>query len=111
MRLLQDLLLYVVILCNPVQPLVIVNSAAILSCGLVAAGGAVVGHLLRSMGLDTIIPDFKKEETEAKSEAKPTVKPAARGLLDEDSGGMLQLFENFKLIYRNASGQRVGESN
>lgn len=59
------------------------------------------------MGLDTITEDLKKKkETEAKTETKP----AARGLLDVDSGGMLQLFDNFKLIYRNASGQRVGES-
>lgn len=92
------------------QPLVIVNSAAILSCGLVAAGGAITGYLLRSLGQETIIPDLKKEETKAKSEKNSTTKPAtSRGLLDENVGGVLQLFENFKLVYRNASGQRVGE--
>ncbi|KAH8417895.1 hypothetical protein KR222_007854 [Zaprionus bogoriensis] len=82
----------------PPRPLVIVNSAAILSCGLVAAGGAFAGYLLRSMGLETVAPDLKKEESEPKQEA--------RGLLDGEAG-MLQLFENFKLIYNNSSGQRV----
>lgn len=85
----------------PLQPLVIVNSAAILSCGLVAAGGFAVGHLIRSMGLETIVPAGKSEASGEHAE---------RRLLDEEQS-FLQLFDNFKLIYRNASGEKVGKSN
>ncbi|XP_017967284.1 uncharacterized protein LOC108659063 [Drosophila navojoa] len=81
----------------PPRPLVIVNSAAILSCGLVAAGGFAVGHLIRSMGLETIVPAGKSETAGEHAE---------RRLLDEKQS-FLQLFDNFKLIYRNASGERV----
>ncbi|XP_017859002.1 PREDICTED: uncharacterized protein LOC108611036 [Drosophila arizonae] len=81
----------------PPRPLVIVNSAAILSCGLVAAGGFAVGHLIRSMGLETIVPAGKSEASGEHAE---------RRLLDEEQS-FLQLFDNFKLIYRNASGERV----
>ncbi|XP_062124814.1 uncharacterized protein LOC133837916 isoform X2 [Drosophila sulfurigaster albostrigata] len=78
------------------RPLVIVNSAAIFSCGLVAVGGIIVGHLIRSMGLETIVPDPKED----------SAKKAARGLLDEQQN-FLQIFDNFKLVYRNESGERV----
>ncbi|XP_043863296.1 uncharacterized protein LOC6572778 [Drosophila mojavensis] len=81
----------------PPRPLVIVNSAAILSCGLVAAGGFAVGHLIRSMGLETIVPAGKSEASGEHAE---------RRLLDEEQS-FLQLFDNFKLIYRNASGEKV----
>ncbi|KAL7731187.1 hypothetical protein ACLKA6_014378 [Drosophila palustris] len=82
---------------EPPKPLVIVNSAAIMSCGLVAAGGLIAGHLIRSMGLETIVPDAKSEES---------AKHTARSLLDDEQS-FLQIFENFKLVYRNASGERV----
>ncbi|XP_070063732.1 uncharacterized protein [Drosophila virilis] len=81
----------------PPKPLVIVNSAAIVSCSLVAAGGILVGHLIRSLGLETIVPDVKSEDS---------AKHTARSLVDEEQS-FLQLFDNFKLIYRNASGDRV----
>ncbi|KAH8388382.1 hypothetical protein KR093_005375 [Drosophila rubida] len=78
------------------KPLVIVNSAAIFSCGLVAVGGLIAGHLIRSMGLETITPDAKEE----------AAKHTARGLLEEQQDFM-QILDNFKLVYRNASGERV----
>ncbi|KAH8310440.1 hypothetical protein KR044_001367 [Drosophila immigrans] len=78
------------------KPLVIVNSAAIFSCGLVAVGGLIAGHLIRSMGLETITPDAKDD----------AAKHTARGLLDEQQN-FLQIFDNFKLVYRNVSGERV----
>ncbi|XP_064552887.1 uncharacterized protein LOC135438490 [Drosophila montana] len=81
----------------PPKPLVIVNSAAIVSCSLVAAGGILVGHLIRSLGLETIVEDVKSEDS---------AKHTARSLIDEEQS-FLQLFDNFKLIYRNSSGDRV----
>ncbi|EDV93209.1 GH18394 [Drosophila grimshawi] len=81
----------------PPRPLVIVNSAAIFSCGLLAASGLIVGHLIRSMSLENIVPDSKSEQS---SNHK------ARSLLDEEQN-FLQLFDNFKLVYRNTSGDRV----
>lgn len=75
------------------------NSAAIVSCSLVAAGGILVGHLIRNLGLETIVPDVKSEDS---------AKHTARSLVDEEQS-FLQVFDNFKLIYRNASGDRVGE--
>ncbi|XP_034488580.1 uncharacterized protein LOC117792516 [Drosophila innubila] len=82
---------------NENKPLLIVNSAAIFSCGLVAAAGLLAGHLIRSVGLETIIPDAKSEEP---------AKHTARSLHDEEQS-FLQIFDNFKLVYRNASGERM----
>ncbi|ALC46249.1 CG18682 [Drosophila busckii] len=78
------------------KPLLIVNSAAIVSGGLVVAGGVLVGHLLRSMGLETIVPDNTPDHRKRR--------------LDTDEQSLLQLFEHFKLVYRNDSGARVETS-
>ncbi|XP_041451777.1 uncharacterized protein LOC121405230 [Drosophila obscura] len=116
----------------PPKPLVIINSAAVLSCGLVAAGGLLVGHLIRSMGLDAITQDDSpghghghgpttsgrpKSSEESPSSTSTSgggavlTNATARGLLDRDRGsGILELFENFKLVYRNETGERVESS-
>ncbi|XP_033241940.1 uncharacterized protein LOC117186015 [Drosophila miranda] len=97
----------------PPKPLVIINSAAVLSCGLVAAGGLLVGHLIRSMGLEAITEDEppssgrpKSSEEEAPATSEAGHNATARGLLDKDRS-FLELFENFKLVYRNETGERV----
>ncbi|XP_033240334.1 uncharacterized protein [Drosophila pseudoobscura] len=100
----------------PPKPLVIINSAAVLSCGLVAAGGLLVGHLIRSMGLEAITEDEpptsgrpKSSEEEAPATSEAGHNGTARGLLDKDRS-FLELFENFKLVYRNETGERVESS-
>ncbi|XP_030371617.1 uncharacterized protein LOC115621916 [Scaptodrosophila lebanonensis] len=83
---------------GPPKPLVIINSAAILSGGLIAGAGLLVGHLIRSMGLESV--DAKDESGENEDGHN------ARSLFDDEQG-FLQLFDNFKLVYRNESGGRV----
>ncbi|XP_022214646.2 uncharacterized protein LOC111069063 [Drosophila obscura] len=109
----------------PPKPLVIINSAAVLSCGLVAAGGLLVGHLIRSMGLDAITQDDSpghgpgpgpttsgrpksSEESPSSTSGGGAVltNATARGLLDRDRG----FLELFKLVYRNETGERVESS-
>ncbi|XP_034660538.1 uncharacterized protein LOC117896368 [Drosophila subobscura] len=105
----------------PPRPLVIINSAAVLSCGLVAAGGLLVGHLIRSMSLEAITqdnspatsgtPKSSEENTSPSTHPDTLVSNAtARGLADRRDRSLQQLFENFKLVYRNETGERVESS-
>ncbi|XP_017055270.1 uncharacterized protein LOC108097481 [Drosophila ficusphila] len=110
----------------PPKPLVIVNSAAVVSCGLVVAGGVLVGHLIRSLGLEAITGDPTKPifgnssflKPKSSEEISPTSTPSpglnatnatSRGLFDEDLN-ISGFFDNFKLIYRNETGDRVATS-
>ncbi|KAH8326141.1 hypothetical protein KR067_002381 [Drosophila pandora] len=108
----------------PPKPLVIINSAALLSCGLVAAGGIFVGHLIRSLGLEAITGDAHRPIFGNSSNHRPksseemtttTMAPQAsnnatsRGFF-EDEYSLPKIFENFKLVYKNETGDRVGES-
>ncbi|KAH8268231.1 hypothetical protein KR026_002323 [Drosophila bipectinata] len=108
----------------PPKPLVIVNSAALLSCGLVAAGGIFVGHLIRSLGLEAITGDAHRPIFGNSSNHKPksseemtttTIPPpssdnaTSRGLFENDFG-LPKIFENFKLVYKNETGDRVATS-
>ncbi|XP_016950987.1 uncharacterized protein LOC108025189 [Drosophila biarmipes] len=108
----------------PPKPLVIVNSAAVVSCGLVVAGGVLVGHLIRSLGLEAITADDQRpifgnssaHKPKSSEEVPPSSAPAtsapnasARGLFD-DSLSFPGIFDNFKLIYRNETGDRVATS-
>jgi len=100
-----------------------VNSAAVVSCGLVVAGGVLVGHLIRSLGLEAITGDDQRpifgnsstHKPKSSEEDSPSSTPApsssnatARGLFD-DSLSFPGIFDNFKLIYRNETGDRVGK--
>jgi len=100
-----------------------VNSAAVVSCGLVVAGGVLVGHLIRSLGLETITgddqrpifgnssthkPKSSEEDSPSSTPAPSTSNATARGLFD-DSLSFPGIFDNFKLIYRNETGDRVGK--
>ncbi|KAH8308222.1 hypothetical protein KR059_008455 [Drosophila kikkawai] len=109
----------------PPKPLVIVNSAAVLSCGLVVAGGLLVGHLIRSMGLEAITGDDHKpilgnvssnntksseeEDTSTSSSTLSANNATYRGLFEEELS-LPRIFDNFKLIYRNETGDRVATS-
>ncbi|XP_032311745.1 uncharacterized protein LOC6499001 [Drosophila ananassae] len=108
----------------PPKPLVIINSAALLSCGLVAAGGIFVGHLIRSLGLEAITGDAYRPIFGNSSNHKPksseemttnTMAPQAsnnatsRGFF-EDEYSLPKIFENFKLVYKNETGDRVATS-
>nr|AEN86877.1 MIP10831p1 [Drosophila melanogaster] len=106
----------------PPKPLVVVNSAAVVSCGLVVAGGVLVGHLIRSLGLEAITGDDqhlifgnssthkpKSSEEEGSSSTpapKNSTNATARGLFD-DNLSFPGILDNFKLIYRNETGDRV----
>ncbi|KAH8293856.1 hypothetical protein KR054_005281 [Drosophila jambulina] len=107
----------------PPKPLVIVNSAAVVSCGLVVVGGLLVGHLIRSMGLEAITGDhhkpilgnvssnynntFPTEEDASTSSSTLSANNATyRGLFEEELS-LTRIFDNFKLIYRNETGDRV----
>uniref|UniRef100_A0A6P4DXB9 Uncharacterized protein LOC108037970 n=1 Tax=Drosophila rhopaloa TaxID=1041015 RepID=A0A6P4DXB9_DRORH len=97
--------------------LVIVNTAAVVSCGLVVAGGVLVGHLIRSLGLEAITADenrpiFGNSSTlKPKSSEEPTnaTNATSRALYDENLS-FPGIFDNFKLIYRNETGDRVATS-
>ncbi|KAH8385893.1 hypothetical protein KR200_005851 [Drosophila serrata] len=109
----------------PPKPLVVVNSAAVLSCGLVVAGGLLVGHLIRSMGLETITEDDHKpilgnvssnntkvseeEDSSTSSTTQSATNATYRGLFEEELS-LPKIFDNFKLIYRNETGERVATS-
>ncbi|KAH8381979.1 hypothetical protein KR009_001203 [Drosophila setifemur] len=105
----------------PPKPLVIINSAAVLSCGLVAAGGILVGHLIRSMGLEAITEDdhhrpifgntshHNPKSSEEMTSSTPSPNATSRGLFNEEQS-FSRILENFKLIYRNESGDRVATS-
>ncbi|XP_017076202.2 uncharacterized protein LOC108111318 [Drosophila eugracilis] len=108
----------------PPKPLVVVNSAAVVSCGLVVAGGVLVGHLIRSLGLEAITgdnpppifgnsslhkPKSSEEDTPSSTPAPSSTNATARGLFD-DNLSFPGIFENFKLIYRNETGDRVATS-
>ncbi|KAH8247759.1 hypothetical protein KR038_009619 [Drosophila bunnanda] len=109
----------------PPKPLVVVNSAAVLSCGLVVAGGLLVGHLIRSMGLEAITDDDRKpilgsvssnntqvsdeEDSSTSSSTQSATNATYRGLFEEELS-LPKIFDNFKLIYRNETGDRVATS-
>ncbi|XP_039493738.1 uncharacterized protein LOC120453213 [Drosophila santomea] len=105
----------------PPKPLVVVNSAAVVSCGLVVAGGVLVGHLIRSLGLEAITghdqrpvfgnssthkPMSSEEEETTSTPAPSSTNATARGLFD-DNPSLPGILDNFKLIYRNETGDRV----
>ncbi|KAH8246960.1 hypothetical protein KR032_005512 [Drosophila birchii] len=110
----------------PPKPLVIVNSAAVVSCGLVVAGGLLVGHLIRSMGLEAITGDDhrpilgnvssnntkyseEEEDSSTSSSTLSSTNATYRGLFEEELS-LPKIFDNFKLIYRNETGDRVATS-
>ncbi|XP_017008713.2 uncharacterized protein [Drosophila takahashii] len=108
----------------PPKPLVIVNSAAVVSCGLVMAGGLLVGHLIRSLGLEAITgddhrpifgnssthkPKSSEEDISSSTPAPSNSNATARGLFD-DNLSFPGIFDNFKLIYRNETGDRIATS-
>lgn len=88
------------------------------------AGGVLVGHLIRSLGLEAITGDDqhpifgnpsthkpKSSEEEGSSSTpapKNSTNATARGLFD-DNLSFPAILDNFKLIYRNETGDRVGK--
>ncbi|XP_017131177.1 uncharacterized protein LOC108148609 [Drosophila elegans] len=108
----------------PPKPLVIVNSAAVVSCGLVVVGGVLVGHIIRSLGLEAITGDENRpifgnssilkpkssEEDASYSTPAPIPANATSRKLDDESLSFPGFLDNFKLIYRNETGDRVATS-
>ncbi|XP_068152580.1 uncharacterized protein [Drosophila tropicalis] len=104
----------------PPRPLLVINSAALVSCGLVAAGGLLVGHLIRSMGLESIVPDKPPQNMnqmngnttrpqsveEMLSTTEPELNVTSRGSFDQEQN-FFKLFDQVKLVYRNNTGQRM----
>lgn len=87
------------------------------------AGGVLVGHLIRSMGLEAITgddhrptlgnsskPKSSEEENVSASSSTQTLSASNatfRGLFEEELS-LPRILDNFKLIYRNETGDRVG---
>ncbi|XP_023034869.2 uncharacterized protein LOC6637670 [Drosophila willistoni] len=101
----------------PPRPLLVINSAALVSCGLVAAGGLLVGHLIRSMGLESIVPDKPPQHMNnmngnttrpqsAEEMLSTTETETTRGSFDQEQN-FFKLFDQVKLVYRNNTGQRM----
>jgi len=73
-----------------------INTAALTITGILAGAGIFVGHLFRTFGWKT------------KSGEK---KPSERRVdLQNEDNHLLNVLENFKLIYRNDSGSKIGKT-